>query len=116
MFAYCLNSPTTYIDDSGEMACTTFLGDNHVLSHNYLTGCRGGGNSKAIPSSRAASAKVIEGEMAFFTNTSEEVVLDAEYFAFYKGHLVIRTDGERSGSFGILFITRETNTRKNPKM
>ena len=88
------------------MACTTFLGDNHVLSDNYLTGGCGGGNSKAIPSSRSASAKVIEGEIAFFTNTSEEVVLDAEYFAFYKGALIIKVPsmGNSGFTFGAILI------------
>ena len=48
-------------------------------------------------------------------NTDEQKVLDSNYFSSYEGSLVIRTDDDRSGSFGILFITRETNSRNNPK-
>ena len=48
-------------------------------------------------------------------NTSEDVVLNSNYFSFYKGKLVLRINGDRSGSFGILFITRETNRRANPQ-
>lgn len=31
--------------------------------------------------------------------------------AFYRGILVIRTNGNRSGSFGIICLTKETNNR-----
>jgi hypothetical protein len=49
------------------------------------------------------------------SNTDEQVVLGADYFAFYKGVPVFRTNGNRSGSFGVLFITRETNERAHPE-
>ena len=48
-------------------------------------------------------------------NTDEQKVLNSHYFSSYKGKLVIRTDMDRSGSFGILFITHETNNRTNPE-
>ena len=96
------------------MICCTFLGDAHILSDKYLMGGGGGycgAGNYAIQASKRASDRVIANEIAFFTNTSEAAVLEAEDFAFYKGHLVIRTNGNRSGSFGIMFITRETNSR-----
>lgn len=46
-------------------------------------------------------------------NQSESKVLASHYFSSYNGVPVVRTNGDRSGSFGILFITRETNTRRN---
>ena len=49
------------------------------------------------------------------TNSSEEAVLAAEHYAFYNGVLVVRTNGDRSGSFGVIFLTRETNTRSYPE-
>ena len=48
-------------------------------------------------------------------NTSEQKVLESNYFSSYKGKFVLRTDMDRSGSFGILFITHETNNRTNPE-
>ena len=48
-------------------------------------------------------------------NESEEKVLESNYFSSYKGVPVIRTNGDRSGSFGAIFLTRETNNRSNPE-
>ena len=48
-------------------------------------------------------------------NQSEEKVLESNYFSSYKGVPVIRTNGDRSGSFGAIFLTRETNNRSNPE-
>lgn len=42
-------------------------------------------------------------------NTQEQVVVDSNYFSAYKGKLVLRTNRQRSGSIGILFITRKGN-------
>lgn len=46
-------------------------------------------------------------------NESEETVLRSNYFSYYKGVPVIRINGNRSGSFGAIFLTRETNDRIN---
>ena len=48
-------------------------------------------------------------------NTSEEKVLQSNYFSCYKGVFVLRINGDRSGSFGAIFLTRETNARSNPE-
>ena len=42
-----------------------------------------------------------------FKNEKEQAVIDSNYFSAYKGKLVIRTNRLRSGSFGVLFITRK---------
>lgn len=48
-------------------------------------------------------------------NTDEENVLNSYYFSAYRGKLVLRTNRNRSGSFGILFITRGTGKRDYPE-
>lgn len=48
-------------------------------------------------------------------NTSEEKALESNYFSSYKGVPVIRVDGNRSASFGAIFLTRESNDRNNPE-
>ena len=49
------------------------------------------------------------------SNESESKVLESNYFSSYKGVPVLRINGDRSGSFGVMFITRETNYRANPE-
>ena len=39
-------------------------------------------------------------------NQSEEVVRKSNYFSCYNGNFVIRMNGDRSASFGVLFISR----------
>ncbi len=48
-----------------------------------------------------------------FSNKDEKVVLKSNYFSFYKGVLVIRTNGERSGSFGVIFLSHEDDHISN---
>ena len=48
-------------------------------------------------------------------NEDEKKVLDAKIFSFYKGHPVLRVPGRRSASLWMLFITYETNKRRNPE-
>ena len=42
-------------------------------------------------------------------NTDEQKVLNSHYFSMYKGCLTIRTNMDRSGSFGILFINQKAD-------
>lgn len=46
-------------------------------------------------------------------NCDEFKVIEANYFSSYKGHFVLRTNRKRSGSFGILFISRRVNKYRN---
>ena len=48
-------------------------------------------------------------------NDSEEKVLESHYFSSYKGVLVLRTNGKRSGSFGVIFLTYESSERTYPE-
>ena len=50
-----------------------------------------------------------------YINCDETKVIEANYFSSYKGHFVLRTKKKRSGSFGILFISRRVNKYKNPE-
>ena len=48
-------------------------------------------------------------------NSSERVVLKSHYFSAYRGKLVIRTGFKRSGSLGILFISKYVDRKKSPE-
>ena len=48
-------------------------------------------------------------------NESEEKALESHYFSIYKGVPVFRYDGERSFTFGVIMLTRESNTRPHPE-
>lgn len=48
-------------------------------------------------------------------NNDEIKVIESNYFSLYKGHFVLRTNRKRSGSFGILFISRRVNKYRNPE-
>ena len=50
----------------------------------------------------------------FINNEDEQTVLDSDYISFYRGVPVIRTNGDRSGFWGVIFLTHETNTYENP--
>ena len=105
MFAYCGNQPVNRLDTSGNMYVVE-SGDQHL--------------------SKAEAKKTLEKyqkkwrlqsdiENFNINNTSEEVVLKSTYFSAYKGHYVIRIDGDRSASIGVMLITRDTNMRDNPQ-
>ena len=117
MFAYCLNNPVTFEDDTGSAAKLCFGADGRIDDAPWRDHSPGGGgrpmgnytsgNDYGSVADKFYTVRVLK----FLGNTDEQAVLDAECFAFYKGCLVIRTNGNRSGSFGCLFITRETNHR-----
>ena len=48
-------------------------------------------------------------------NSNEKRVVESKCFSAYKGSLVIRTNMKRSGSYGILFISRKINRYKYPE-
>ncbi len=48
-------------------------------------------------------------------NKSEKVVLESNYFSAYRGKFVLRTRFKRSGSLGVLFISKHVNTKKFPE-
>ena len=103
MFAYCGNNPVMFKDPSGNWLERV----QSILIH----------ISQKVFQSIAKFMGGFLADMMNFdkNNESEEKVLNSNYFSSYKGKLVIRTDGDRSGSFGVIFLTRETNDRMNPE-
>ena len=56
--------------------------------------------------------KVIEDVKGFnLSNDDETKVLRSNYISAYKGSIVVRTSGNRSGSLGVLMISRDTIMR-----
>ena len=49
------------------------------------------------------------------SNQSEQKVLQSHYFSAYKGKLVFRINGTRSGSFGAIFLSKSENQFRNPE-
>ena len=113
MYAYCSNEPIANYDPAGNYYAK--------VEDRITTGCGGRGGipafvvrpSKPDPEAQPKQNKV--GLIDFITNTDEQVVLDAEHFAMYRGVPVIRINGNRSGFFGVIFLTYETNGRSNPE-
>jgi len=103
MFAYCNNNPVNMVDASGNLPKWIDDGINWF-------------NENVIEPIVQFIEDVKEDADAFdIDNESEEKVLESNYFSSYKGVPVFRTNGNRSGSFGAIFLTRETNQRNNPE-
>ena len=96
MFAYCGNNPVMWCDFTG--GSPTSSGGVILIPF------------KTFFSLWQFVRDLFTDAYAFdLNNESEKKVLESNYFSAYKGKMVFRTDGGRSGSFGALFITRETN-------
>ena len=103
MFVYCNSNPTNFRDDSGtRMEYVRF----------------DSGAPVAFPSPGVISEMTIPGSSSdflddvedFLTNTDEQAVLDAEFFAFYKGAPVIKMPNSRDAfSCGIIFIGNDVS-------
>ena len=50
-----------------------------------------------------------------WNNCDELIVIKSNYFSAYKRHFVLRTNLKRSGSYGILFISRKIKKFKVPE-
>lgn len=103
LFTYCMNNPVNMYDPSGCWPqwikdAANWVNDNIVQ-----------------PVVKFVKDIAVDIKNFDINNQSEEDVLKSNYFSCYKGVPVIRTNGERSGSFGVIFITRETNDRDNPE-
>ena len=103
MFAYCFNNPVNMTDNSGHWP-------------QWIKDAVDWVNDKVIQPGVSFVKDIAEDINNFDSNNeSEEKVLESNYFSSYKGVPVIRTNGDRSGSFGAIFLTRETNNRSNPE-
>ena len=103
MFVYCMNNPVNMIDSTGNWP--QFI----ETAANWL-------NNNVIKPVKQFFTDIAQDIKNFdINNQSEQKALKSNYVAGYKGKLVIRIDGNRSGSFGAIFLTRETNNRDNPE-
>jgi len=113
LFAYGFNNPTNLDDSSGnwpkwvnkikESVTNTVEKVKNKVSNAYS-------KVKTLVNNVKTDKKNFD-----LKNQDESVVLESNYFSAYKGIPVIRTNGERSGSFGAIFLTKETNDRKHPE-
>jgi len=57
----------------------------------------------------------IEEDIANFNldNSDEQTVIDSNFFSAYKGQLVVRINSGRSGSFGLMFLSHNIDTRND---
>lgn len=103
MFAYCFNNPVNMTDVTGSWP--KFMED----AFNWI-------NGNVYQPFKKFITGIAEDVVNFdVNNQSEEKVLESNYFSAYKGVPVFRTNGNRSGSFGVIFLTRETNNREHPE-
>ena len=112
MFAYCLNNPVVLADNSGTAAHIGFSADGQIHDAPWRIGSPGGGGwSQDTHYSQqdygsVANKFITLSAMKFVFNTDEQVVLYAQYFAFYKGAPVIKVKalGGRGASFGLIIL------------
>ena len=109
LFAYCMNNPVNMSDPSGGWPSWNDIKVGFKKVVNWV--------DNNIIQPVVGFVKDIAEDINNFdlNNESEEKVLESNYFSSYKGVPVIRTNGDRSGSFGAIFLTRETNNRSNPE-
>ena len=125
LYAYASNNPVVFSDPAGmgvfySPGCVTYTTGTEVT--NYVTTSDGVSHDSAkVKATRIEIAvkKVVADVMEDIknfdkNNQSEEKTLESNYFSAYKGVPVVRIGGNRSGSFGAIFLTRETNNRDNP--
>ena len=103
-FAYCFNNPINMDDETGHWPKWIKRAAKAVVN-----------TAKKVVNNVKKVVKGIADDFKNFdvNNQSEKTVLDSNYFSAYKGVPVVRTDGTRSGSFGVIFLTHETNNRDN---
>ena len=112
MFTYCKNNPVMMTDPDGNKPVYKILEEQANTANAII--------EAAKPKPRSATARFVSDIMQDFknydiNNESEEKVLQSKYFSAYKGVPVVRINGDRSGSFGMIFLTRKTNSMKNPE-
>ena len=129
MFAYCLNNPIAFSDSGGTAAKISLSAQTSIDDAPWRDASPGGGGYPAANYSHSVSygsvedkfytvilyKKIINSDLyKFITNTDEKAVLQAEYFAFYNGVLVIKSDNPW-GSFSFGFILLNSASGGNPE-
>ena len=97
MFAYCLNNPVIHADAGGNLP-------SGIINPNAMT--HNGGSIRPI-SDKERKERELRKQAKNLFNTSEEAVLYAQDFAFYKGVLYVKVPGKSGFSFGMVFFGSE---------
>jgi RHS repeat-associated protein len=97
MFSYCLNNPVTHADAGGNLP-------SGIINPNAMT--HNGGSIRPI-SDKERKERELRRQSRCLFNTSEEAVLYAQDFAFYKGVLYVKVPGKSGFSFGMVFFSSE---------
>ena len=106
LYSYCFNNPVNMDDQDGNWPKWVQKIGNAVKET----------VSKAVNKVKSVANKIKQDMKKFsINNTSEKKVLDSNYVSAYKRKVVIRTNLERSGSFGALFISRKALKRSEPE-
>ena len=129
LYAYCGNNPVMRIDENGNAWWNPFSWDWGKIGKRIIgaiAATLGTGLALQVAVSTISYVGMAIG--AIFSedirsdmnrihwnpfNSDEELVLKSKYVSFYKGVPVFRIGGNRSGTFGGIFLTRETNYRSN---
>ena len=114
IFAYCNNDPVNKNDTDGSRPVEVDEDPNRRLVAT-IRPARPNNQTQVSRISQIAVGLAEDIINFDVNNQSEEKVLASNYFSIYKGVPVVRVDGNRSGSFGVIALTRETNTRINPE-
>ena len=96
MFAYCNNNPVTYADPEGKLPSSIINPSAMALDS----------GSSLHPIS---DQERLQDQAKKLTNSSEEAVLAAEHYAFYKGALILKISGDDGFSYGIIFLGNNAN-------
>ena len=121
MFAYCGNNPINRVDPSGYFHYIyNEGGDKYEFMYGLAKASGGGGGGCGgwnpgvnVPK---LNLNAVDEAIAYICNTDEQVVLDADYLAFYKGVPVIKLPiGTDAFSFGIIFMGNEVGNRSDAK-
>jgi len=89
MFAYCSNNPVMYVDPSGQNIVEWFKQKKQAMADGV----------------KALTIKAV----MFYLNPNEQAVLEAEWFAFYKGAPVLKVPfmGDNAFSCGTIFMGKD---------
>lgn len=123
MFSYCNNNPVIYLDATGNAPISYHNGDRNPLFIGHVGlgggGCGGiitGGVGTSRKTAKQQANDILQREVNYLSNTDEQVVLDADYIAFYNGVLVVKCDNSLgSFSFGFILLQNTANKAKQKK-
>ena len=113
LYTYCNNDPVNYADPSGHFAWLVFAA---LMLFTPIGGIVTQAAVSTLSYAGMAVASVFDEEVRDDMNaigwnpfnTDESETLDSSKVSFYKGVPVFRTNGERPGSFGAIFLTKDS--------